>query len=108
MLKKKKRQGSHFTICDLSVSPSLFRFFLEGQCHRSSSPGKKTLRWRSACILSTGEYSQVNIWKGREGGETGQKKVGCDAITTDTSADPAGSSEAWVALQKGPELRNEE
>ena len=72
---------------------------------------------------STREHPQVNTWKGwegkgmegkgregkgREGGKTRHKKVACDAITTDTSADPVGSSGAWMALYKGPELRNEE
>ena len=61
---------------------------------------------------STREHPQVNTWKGREGKgregvKTEHKKVACDAITTDTSADPTGSSGAWMALYKGPELRKE-
>lgn len=92
------------------ISVSLSLFFVEGQGHRSSSPGER-LTWRCACVHLPGSILRSTPGregKGREGGKTGHKKVAWDAITTDTSADPTGSSGAWMALYKGPELRNEE
>lgn len=50
--------------------------------------------------------SWVNIQgKGREGSRIAQKgKLGCDAISTQTSANSAGGSEAGMALQSCPKL----
>lgn len=52
-----------------------------------------------------GEYIGEQHLQGNEEGRTGQwETLNPDAVTTEASANPAGSSEAGLALQNCPKL----
>lgn len=107
MLKKKIEVGelSFNNLIVVSVSLPL-SFFLGRTVSQIKFPWKKRLGNGDLCAFCAWRCSQVNTWKGRGGGRMGQEKAGCDTITTDTSAQHTGSSGAWMALQRGSELRN--